>query len=59
MMFLAPAPSLALLRPQHDLVDEVDDGGGWLLWVEFGEQVTHVLRHAAWFLSYKPEHSRG
>lgn len=33
----------ALLRPEHDLVDEVDDGGGWLLGVQFGEQVAHVL----------------
>ena len=52
-------PSLPALRGQHDLVDEVDDGRGWLLGVQLREQVTHVLSYTSWLLRHEAKHSGG
>lgn len=45
----------ALLR-QHDLVDEVDNGGGRLLGVQLCEHVANVLGQAAGLLGYETKH---
>lgn len=51
---LAPCLWLPLsARRQHDLVDEVDDGGGRLFGVQLGKQVADVLCQAARLLSYE------
>lgn len=42
---------------QHDLVDEVDDGGGRLLGVQLSKQVADVLGRAARLLGHETEHS--
>lgn len=46
-------------RRQHDLVDEVDDGGGGLLGVQLGKQVANVLGQAARLLGYETKHPEG
>lgn len=51
--------SAALLLPQHDLVDEVDDGHSRLLCVHLGKQVTHILRCAASPPGHETEHPAG
>jgi len=47
---------LTLMTSDEDLCDKVNDSGCWLIQVEFGEQMTHVLHRASWFLSNEPEH---
>lgn len=47
------------LRPQHDFVDEVDDGHSGLLGVHLCKQVTHVLRGAARAPRHEAEHPAG
>lgn len=47
------------LRPQHDFVDEVDDGHSRLLGVHLCKQVTHVLRGAACPPRHEAKHPAG
>lgn len=44
-----------LLRADHDLGDEVDDGAGGLLGVVFSKQVAHVVHAAARLPGYETE----
>lgn len=44
------------MRPEHDFVDEVDDGHGRLLGVHLCKQVTHVLCGAACPPGHKAKH---
>lgn len=45
-----------LLRADHDLGDEVDDGAGRLLRVVLSKQVAHVVHAAARLPGYEPEY---
>lgn len=44
-------------RRQHNLVDEVDDGGGRLFGVQLSKQVANVLCQAARLLGDETKHS--
>lgn len=55
----ADETSSVQLRPQHDFVDEVDDGPSGLLRVHLCKQVTHVLCGAARPPRHEAKHPAG
>lgn len=50
---------LTLLRADHHLGNEVDDGARWLLRVVLGKQVTYVVRGSASFPRHKAKDPAG